>query len=208
MNSTITLFTTQHQHIQELLPWYINQSLTADESLQVASHLRNCSRCRHEYEQLGKLADAVGHSADLSMAAELSFAGLRSKIQRRPANRRRPISALLKPLTIAASVLLAVLPLFYALQPLLSEDYYTLAAKPVAMPAARYLHIVFAKSAGSADINALIAAVQAQQVAGPNSVGAYTLQMDGGKDSHALSEAIAYLRRQPLVMLVEPAIQP
>jgi hypothetical protein len=90
MNQTTSPSTEQHQQILLLLPWYLNKGLEKDERQQVESHLRNCIVCRRELVVLRKLAAAVKQSSDLDVAAGVSFAGLRKKLQTADPVRQKP----------------------------------------------------------------------------------------------------------------------
>ena len=48
-----------HNETLELLPWYVNESLTDDEQVRVMVHLRECEDCRAECEQIQKLQAVV-----------------------------------------------------------------------------------------------------------------------------------------------------
>jgi len=97
MSRHTSLLMTQHQQIQLLLPWYLNQSLEHNERQQVQRHLRSCLRCRRELVALRKLVAAVNQPSDLEVAAEASFAGLRAKLQPDEPVRQPPESAIKKP---------------------------------------------------------------------------------------------------------------
>jgi putative zinc finger protein len=51
-----------HQEIQHLLPWYVNETLPAAERERVAAHLSGCSACLTELETLQVLRSAVRDS--------------------------------------------------------------------------------------------------------------------------------------------------
>ena len=97
MSRHTSLLITQHQQIQLLLPWYLNQSLEQNERLQVQRHLRSCLRCNRELVALRKLVAAVNQPSDLEVAAEASFAGLHAKMQAAEPVRQSPTSAIKKP---------------------------------------------------------------------------------------------------------------
>ena len=40
---------------RELMPWYVNGTLSSDEARQVAAHLAECAQCRDELAQLMRL---------------------------------------------------------------------------------------------------------------------------------------------------------
>ncbi len=70
----------QHQQALLLLPWYLNKRLQTDEHQQVEKHLRSCLICRRELAVLEQLSSAVKQASEWEAAAEVSFAGLKSKL--------------------------------------------------------------------------------------------------------------------------------
>ena len=72
----------QHQQLQLLLPWYVNESLGEVERLQVEEHIHGCLLCNRELVALRKLQVAVNQTSILQMAAEVSFASVCEKMQR------------------------------------------------------------------------------------------------------------------------------
>ena len=50
--------------IRELIPWYVNGSLAADEARQVAEHLTRCESCRDELTQIMRLNMEVQDAFD------------------------------------------------------------------------------------------------------------------------------------------------
>ncbi|MEQ1529428.1 MAG: hypothetical protein ABL925_08935 [Methylococcales bacterium] len=114
-----------------------------------------------------------------------------------------------KRLALAASVLLALIPLSMDFsRPPTAADYYTLSAtKPTSQIGAQIL-VVFAKSLPSAEINKILSSLHSQTIEGPNSVGAYTVSLAAAKDSSDIATAVALLRNRSDVVLVEPISQP
>lgn len=111
-------------------------------------------------------------------------------------------------LAIAASVLVAIIPMamLYGLAPTAEESYHTLSdAKPDSGNGIQ-LRVVFSKSLSDTDINALLAKINGERVEGPNSLGAYTVRLDSGKEARDLASAIAFLRGQQDVILAEPVV--
>lgn len=246
MNRHTSPSNDQHQQILLLLPWYLNQSLEHYERQQVESHLRSCILCSRELVVLRKLAAAVNQSSSLDMAAEASFAGLRSKLQTVETVRQNPEPSIHQPtlawfrktanagpglsdnaanrwcsrllrlsgstvkrLAIAASILLAMIPstIQYGRSPTTAAaDYYTLSAAKPESPVGVKLRVVFSKSLPDAGIDSLLEKIHGQLVDGPNNVGAYTVKLDTGEDSLDSTTAIAFLRNQQNVMLVESVI--
>jgi hypothetical protein len=81
------------QHIDELLPFYVNQTLNEEDIALVQLHLKTCAECRQELELWGEIADvtaAVDRLAVPSRLSPLVHAGL----SRRPSLRQAAASAL------------------------------------------------------------------------------------------------------------------
>lgn len=112
-------------------------------------------------------------------------------------------------LAIAASLLMAIIPLVMqeGRAPATAE-YYTLSDSKPESSTAPQLRVVFKNSISNADLNAFLAQIHGRRIEGPNSIGAYTVQLESAKDSPKLAAAIAFLRQQPNVMLAEPVFQP
>ncbi|MGZ0080184.1 anti-sigma factor family protein [Methylomonas sp. TEB] len=235
MNSQISSSTTSHSDIVLLLPWYVNQSLTVNERQQVDQHLKSCLVCRRELLTLQKLAAAVQQAADLDIAAEASFAGLRAKMQTAsqvPRSKQtdipseqlgggniKPFSAgqgfwriasnTGKGLAIAASLLLVTLPAAVQyLHPANTTDYHTLSAAKPDAGATGQIRVVFAKNLMEKDIDAALSQIDGIRVDGPNSVGAYTVKIATGKPDADMAGALALLRSRQDVILAEPILQP
>ncbi|WP_445369647.1 anti-sigma factor family protein [Methylomonas sp. BW4-1] len=235
MNSPTSSPSTSHSDIVLLLPWYVNQSLTVNERQQVDQHLKSCLVCRRELLTLQKLAAAVQQAADLDVAAEASFAGLRAKMQtasQLPRSKQidipreqlggsnvkpfrpgmgfwRIASNTGKGLAIAATLLLVTLPAAVQyLRPANTSDYHTLSAAKPDAGATGQIRVVFAKNLMEKDIDAALSQIDGIRVDGPNSVGAYTVKIATGKPDADMAGALAALRGRQDVILAEPILQP
>lgn len=130
------------------------------------------------------------------------------------ANRHKPFWAFLgsreAQLAIAASLLLAIIPLaMHYGRSAATSGYYTLSdAKPPESIIGPQLRVVFSKSISDTDIKALLVQIHGQRVAGPNTVGAYTVRLGSGEDAPTLSDTMGFLRKQQNVMLAEPVLPP
>lgn len=227
----------QHQQVLLLLPWYLNKTLQTHELKQVANHLHSCLVCRRELIALDRLASAVKQSSDLETAAEMSFAGLKSKLPVQQAlfaqsndlprdvkgtssfyGRLKTRCHRLLPkqntasysyLAIAASILIAAIPLALNLPGnLIKPDYYTLSAAETESFSGQ-LRVVFSKPLPKSEIDVLLSQIQGQLIDGPNSVGAYTIKLlEANPNVATINAAVDLLREQPEVMLAEPVLQP
>ena len=228
----------QHQDVSLLLPWYVNNSLQNDERLLVEQHIRCCLLCRRELKGLVQLSKAVKHPADMEMIANASFADLKYKLPRHPkvmsasAELSNPVAdhsagwlrRLQKTgtykvvpgfshayLAIAATVLMAVIPLaLYYPDAKFATDYYTLAAaKPEVSAVGFQLRVVFSPALPKQQIDALLQQIHGRITDEPNSLGAYTVHLNQADSTdNSIAAALAFLRHQPDVVLVEPVLQP
>ncbi len=106
-------------------------------------------------------------------------------------------------------MLLAMIPLIMQYgRPPATTDYYTLSAARPGTSAGAKLRVVFAKSLPDAGIDALLEQIHGQRIEGPNSAGAYTVKLDAGKDGVDVTAAVALLRNEQNVLLVEPVLEP
>ena len=46
---------SEHSQIQELLPWYVNETLTGKDKDLVLRHLGECKACQEERDRLSKM---------------------------------------------------------------------------------------------------------------------------------------------------------
>jgi hypothetical protein len=77
-----------HQEILELLPWYLNGTLGADERARVQGHLQECATCRYEMDEMKGLQSAVLQEVpDLS---EVLLQEALDTVRGRPATAEQP----------------------------------------------------------------------------------------------------------------------
>jgi hypothetical protein len=199
----LSLDSAEHVAAQELLPWFVNGTLTAAETESIASHLAQCDRCRNDAAEQAELRgtalpERIGRDVDRHWAA------LRRRIEAAP--RLSPQSAdassprwrerwLWTTVALQGAVLL-VLTLVLVVGPLRDERYRTLGAAPPAMEANAVA--VFRNDATNQQMRDALHAVGARIVAGPTVTDAYVLGL-----TDTSPEALARLRAQPGVVTAE-----
>ncbi len=197
MAEIITLRGSGHDGVQELLPWYLNDTLDADERATVDAHLATCEECRAELAGERKLARAV---ASLPVDVEQGWSALAARIAAKPAvpfwRRRVPIGwAAGLPVAAAATVAAA----FTALPVAAPVQTYTALGSPDTAPKANIVAI-FRPTATDRAMRAALDQAGARIVGGPNASGAYMLRVA----PEQRSKAIAGLRASPDLVLAEP----
>jgi anti-sigma factor RsiW len=78
------------RHIDEMLPRYLENDLSADDRRGIDEHLASCERCRQSLETFRELEESLGELAASVPSWEAAEAGLARRFGMRP---RRPIAA-------------------------------------------------------------------------------------------------------------------
>jgi hypothetical protein len=218
MNSPISQHTEEHDDIALLLPWYVNQSLDADEQERVRAHLRDCLICRRELQNLTAVQSSLQQDANaLDFSARASFRNLQERLAQparpsavtpfraEPPRRLRPSRPLVA-LALAASVLILVAPIaIQRLAPPATTEFETLSNRsPQGSANAGQLRVVFAPELPNRQMENLLRSIGGQLVSGPNTSGAYTIRLEGQNAGSV--DAISFLRRQEGVVLAEPVM--
>ncbi len=217
---------TEHERAAELLPWYVNASLSREETALVDEHLAACAACRDELARCRALSLAVRSAAQGAEGWAPSprhFARVVARIeageQRRVGARGRALLERLRSWVsdtprpvrwafgvqgMAALALVAVL-LWRAPGP--SPIYETLSRPaPAATGDRARLNLVFADETTERELRDLLHGVGGVLVGGPSPRGVYTVELPLGASDRARVEAIAArLRGEPRVRIVAVA---
>ena len=204
MNARILpLDSDEHRIAQQLLPWFVNESLDASESAQVAAHLVHCARCQADVAvQVGLRAVCVDVEGDNTV--ERDWSAMRGRLDPAPAAPPPPRAArtarpwwkqgLQIALALQAAVML-VLAVALIGESSRSEPYRALGGAP---SAEANVLAVFRADATETQMREALRAASARIVGGPTVTDAYLLRLsDAGPD------ALARLRMQPGVARVE-----
>ena len=196
---------TAHHSAFELLPWYVNGSLSADETASVAEHLDVCLRCQHELAQLSVLKDIIGtDDGALSLEPALIRAHHLVDAYERQHNSarswrifqslwRRPtrMSAALA-MSLASAVVVTLLLLKFDWPS--PADFTTLASTTSKSPAYE-LTIIFEAQATHESVRELLIHIQAEIVHGPNDEGALIVAVPQPN----ADKVVAFLAESPVV---------
>jgi hypothetical protein len=188
---------TSHLALQEMLPWYVNQTLSTEQQALVGEHLRGCAQCRQDVAWQRTLAeDAPAAPAGVDM--ERALARMMPRIDalappRRPASRSwMPWALALQGCAIAALAVVVIAP---ATAP---ADYRVLGA--AGQGAGGSMVVAFRPGATLDDLQRLAKANGARIVDGPTVTGAFVLQVDAARQA----QVSAAFRADPAVLLAEP----
>jgi len=198
-----------HEQVQELLPWFVNQTLTGEQLAMVTGHLQRCADCRQDVQwQRSMLAAAPAVPQGLDM--ERALARMMPRLEPRSAPAPAAVSLLQRlrerwfgngwmPWALAGQgVLIAVLAM-QTLAPQRSEtEYRVLGAEPPA--ALGNMVVAFKPEATLADMQRLMQANGVRIIDGPTVAGAYVVEVDGTRQA----QVAAAFKLDPAVLLAEP----
>jgi hypothetical protein len=215
---------SEHDSIWELLPWYLNGTLTEFDRKRVDLHLKACAACREEMTVERRIHERVAQHDTVEHMAAPSLRRLQERIDGlateatpvaerppllppRPTDRRGLRRAFSwQGLMAACLALLAValiLTATHRAQPTLAQtpppDYYTVTtASP--RPPGEAIRAVFAPTITLDELQSILALSHLKIVAGPTEAGVYSLAPTSGLP---VTSSLSLLRRQPAVRFAE-----
>lgn len=214
----------EHRQVWELLPWYINNTLDPIEQSYVRNHLKFCITCRIELNQQQQLVEKMQEIDLLEQISQVSFAQLKTKIEKQPSpgvliTQReskkdteflsRQFLGFVQYTALAASLLLLSLP--FMLGSLidttqLRSEYRTLSNPVVGAESTNKLRIIFSDQSDPEQISAILSAVSARIIKGPAKNGVYLVQVgDQHTTSQEVRNAITYLHNDTRIIFAELA---
>lgn len=213
-----------HGRIWDLIPWYVNGSLPAEERRAVEDHLAGCLRCREEERFCRRTAEALQQAGEVAPSPHpVQLARVMARIDEAEAEHGRgrlrrlvdgvrswrpfpasPVRAMLAA-QFAIAALLVGLVVWQHRQPTVPAapaEYHTL-SDPEAPPAGPVrLRLLFSENATEREIRELLLGVKGEIVGGPSPLGAYTVEIPLGGDPQGV--LLTHLRSHPKVRFAEP----
>ena len=195
---------SEHDTVQQLLPWHVNGTLAADETARVEAHLAECEDCRHDLACERELAREV---ALLPLDIDEGWQALAMRLPDTRASdtaRRVPLFSRFGPVgwaaggALAASVVLSVAIVGLQRPAAPAQTYRTLGSPAAA--ASGQVVVLFRPDTSEQQMRTLLAAQGARVVDGPTAAGAYVLHIEGP----SATDAINALRQSSDVVLAEP----
>ena len=217
---------SEHQKVSMLLPWYVNKTLLSDENIQVKTHLKSCLICRIELTNLQKLSASIRQEDSFAPVAHASFLQLKNRIHKTEAQTRekngmldgllacRQWFANLNPRSLAvfspsfalASILVLtyslISPAFFAEKNIsATSEFRTLSNTKRITVNENEIRLVFSSEITQKQIMQILASVQGEIVAGPNSQGVFRVRVGTSKD---VIKTLSLLRNNTHVVFAEP----
>ena len=212
-----------HQTVWQLLPWYVNGTLSSEERSQVDAHVATCRACDHERARCENLTLAVKAQEQATWApTPKHFASVLAHVEAREPKHKVEFDwrARLNKFTAwfqgsprsmrfafafqGALVLTLAGALVLQAQYSAPRMYETLSRADSEVNSSQVqVRMVFAEKTSEKELRELLRGIGASIVDGPSSVGVYTVQMPttGVEDLHRL---LAAVRAHSNVRLAEP----
>jgi hypothetical protein len=200
----LNLRLSAHQRVQDLLPWYVMESLDGEDRAFVDEHLAACLICQRDVQwhcELRSAHDEAVPPFDVERAlASMKAAVAARKSEQRPSYKPRASWAPWVGWAIAAQV--AVIACFVAVTKLpepASPAIYRALGHAAASDASSRLLVVFAAQVTEEEMRRILRDSGARIVDGPTSTDAYVLHVSPQRAKAALLA----LRAEHAVTLVE-----
>lgn len=216
---------SDHEAVWLLIPWYVNGRLDEPQRAHVDAHLQACQACRGEVLMQRQICQTMAASnPDIEQLPTASLRRLMQKIDAQenpphaapidiaptPVTRMQQILAWRRPSSLAASlavVAAAALGFIVLNHTELADkespaDYYTVTS-PTPPIALEVIRAVFAPNMTVADMQRILNEAQLHIVAGPTSLGVYSLAKTGAQP---VDESLLQLRQHKEVLFAEPTV--
>jgi hypothetical protein len=217
-----------HQRVSELLPWYVNGSLSQRERERVEGHHAVCRRCQEEERASRRTAEAVQGAGEVAPTPHpVQFQRVLARIEeaereetahgawrRLAAPFRALIDATPRPLrgALVAQVAVILMLVGVLVWPVRSGPrsaqppavYRTLSDPGAPAAPALRLRVMFSPKATERQIRGLLLGVRGEITGGPSPLGVYTLSVPA--EGEPVQAVLARLRSEPQVVLAEPVM--
>lgn len=209
MSAHQAVATREHPVVRELLPFFVNGTLSELERARVARHVAGCANCRAAVDDERRLMEWMRAAPDLAGDAQAAWTRLARSVETESRARARerwlwPAWVWSLGLAAAAAILLLLTPLVVVDPDSRTSAYRTLGSEsPDTRAGSGTIRAVFVAQATLGDIENLLAGTGCQIVSGPSPRGVYTLAPSRA-GAAAPNDVLAALRASPLVALAEP----
>lgn len=189
-----------HGRVLELLPWYVNGTLSAAEHEEIRDHLRQCLACNAALREEQTLKGLIGRQAQAGVEAQHGLATLLQRIDaaKRPGRTVSLASPVWRYGLAAAVGGLVVWGLitFSDAPTRVGQDAEFSTLSSATPSASNHIDLVFEDEPDAASVDAFVAEIDATIISGPSDIGRYTVEIPPAQDVDRL---IATLRRDPRV---------
>jgi hypothetical protein len=198
-----------HKHAWELIPWYVNGTVSESRRDSLLLHLEHCSQCRDEVDAQRALLQGMNTRRQVEVLPHASLQKLMARIDADPEPQRAAGSRSPRALRwLTAAVVLQALVLGALATTLLRSPRgevpapYQTVSSPAANPGAASVRAVFSPDMTLGELQALLERAHLRIVNGPSPDGVYTLATASSGDDP--KQALLTLRAHPAARFAEP----
>lgn len=201
---------TDHQATLELLPWFVNDTLTQAKREQVDVHLRNCLICRRELLEQRRLQKLIRSRSRALMSCGEAFASLQNRLGEQHSGHDEAHPWWNPRLTVAAIAMLCIALIgTWLVRP---GERATLSREPSFRTLTNasqrpdvHLKVSFAPDVTRADRNRLMQDIDGRIVSGPGPNDLYDVQLaTPPQGAGELAKLLDELRRDRRIHFVGP----
>lgn len=199
-----------HRHSWELIPWYVNGTVTETQRGSLLRHLEECAQCREEVEAQRTLLQAMRTRPLVENMPHGSLQKLWSRIDAHPVparaapptQSRQRLVGLLAAAVVLQAVLIGVLSAYLMQGPARGEaaEFRTVSS-PLASAGTPSMRAVFSPTMTLGELQALLERSRLRIVNGPTQDGVYSLATESAGDDP--KQALLALRAHPAVKFAE-----
>lgn len=221
-----------HARAELIIPWLVNDSLSADMEVAVREHIATCTRCQQDYEEQLRVRESMCAEGPLVFAAEPSYQKLLARIESQgvdgaPAIDPQPrvaVTGLHRPRMmrqlretppmvrwLAAAVILQAFAIglgAWAWQSSGADSnarYVTLTSDSPSYASGPRVRVLFRTDLSVGALQTVLQAAGAHIIDGPADGDVYTLGFAQPPGSRAaLAKRVAGLRADPAILFAEP----
>jgi len=173
-------------HPEELLPWYVNNTLSGDEREHVEQHLTSCTHCQQQVALLRAIQENIKQPLTMYTPGEL---GLRRLLRDVKKDSRKPRAWL--PFALAASVAVVAIQTAVLVSVLIPQEPHIVPLGAHSVSDMAQLQVRFVPSASEAEIRAALNEIDGIIVDGPGALGIYHVRLAAVRaDQSALIETV------------------
>jgi hypothetical protein len=206
--NTLNAYDAEHDRVWSNLPWFVNQSLAAEEHDETKTHLSTCLVCRREVVGLNALQHAISTRRS-DPKCESALDRLHERLDGSERHTREFPWAAAAVLVIVTG-LAGIINLNSGLtgDPIGTNAYSTLGARSIEMIDENIVtaRIVFDQDITELQLRELLLSAQVELIDGPTPRGAYTIVLPDVRRGADLQSALGKLKDSKRVLFVEPIV--
>jgi anti-sigma factor RsiW len=202
------------REISELLPWYVNGTISEDERAQVDAHLIQCANCRHDLAQDRLVYRGMNADRAVEYMPAASLKRMQSRLDaveaaapvnapserpdRRPMQWQGLLAASIAVMAVAISLLAANQWMQFRARTL-TPKYHTVTS-PMPRAQGEVIRAVFSPAITLVEVQAILDNAGLRIVSGPTEAGVYSLAANSGR---SVSASLEILRSNAKIRFAE-----